>query len=149
MREDRDVRILTRIVFTRAKRPSSHRRDTQHPKEPGIHTYRIDLLRIAHARQVHVSEFNRRELFERAHHVAGVPEIAVRPRRPIDSALGKRHPHLHQPASVGKHQRLQQHRVDHGEDGRVRADPQGQRDDRHGDQARDATERSQAVPKIL
>lgn len=105
----------------------------------------VEFFRIADSRQVGVAELHRAQLVERGSHAAGIPEVAMRPGRPVNRALGEGHPDLHQPVRLRKDQRLQQDGVDHAEDDRVRADTQRQRGHRDRDEARDTAKRLEAL----
>ena len=88
------------------------------------------------------------KILERARHVARVPEIAMRPGGTLKSALGKGHPDLNHPIGLRKHQRLEQHGVNHAEDRGIRADPQRQRDHRHRHQTGHPAKGPQTVADV-
>ena len=76
------------------------------------------------------------------HQLVRVPvriEVAV----PLDQAV-----YVHQRGRVAHAPLLEQHRVDHGEDGRVRADPERQGEDRHRREGRRLAHHAQGEPQV-
>ena len=94
MREDDDVRVLAGRVFAgRSRRPAAGGTPSTR-KNPAFTRTASSCCGIADAGQVHAAEVDRPEILERPHHVARVPEVAVRPGRPVDAPFGEGHPDL-------------------------------------------------------
>ncbi len=142
-----DDRPGTGLVLLRKKRPAQHRLDAEQRKELGRDHVGLEPLRLARPGQVEVV---RAIGAERREDAVVLPPVQV-------VEVGDRtHPERPRPRVDGvellrsrEREGIEQHPADHGEEGRVRADPERQREHRDGREARVPAQNPEPVSNIL
>jgi hypothetical protein len=109
-----------RAIFAARESAAQQRRNAQRGKHVRRHLQARDFFGLVRAGQRSAPGLRRRQSIEGMHLRAIIQKIRRRYRIP---AFVQRH---HQAARIAIRQRLQQDRIDHAEDGRIRADPQRQ-----------------------
>jgi hypothetical protein len=123
-----------------------------------LHTHRLeefmgdasaaDLRRIAALRQRDARAEVAGHPLERLTRAAPVVEIRIGSDVLVEALPGVVRPHHHQAVRVRVGQRLQEHAVDHREDGRVRADAQAERQNHQSVEERLLRDVSKSVPNV-
>ena len=67
------------VIVALPQQPSGDGRHAEHSEEPRVHPNGIELHGIAVPGEIHVTELNGAEILEGLRHVAGIPEVAMRP----------------------------------------------------------------------
>ena len=116
-------------------------------EEIGRHTARAELLGKRAAGVVDDAGVEGRGVTNHLRLLAVVHEL--RRRAPAVDALRRRRLKHHEAVGVGKRHRLQQHRVDHREDGGVRADAERQRRNGGGGEAAALPEHPERLAQVL
>jgi hypothetical protein len=128
-------RVGSRRIVAGDERASEHGPDAEDVEEIVRHDADIDAVGLAALEQIeiHLMIFDQR--VERRRPLAIVVEFFDRDARVGPSRERRRLAQHDEPVAIGVWQRLQQHAVDHAEDGRVRADAEAERHDGDGGEA--------------
>jgi hypothetical protein len=136
-----------RIRAAAVKRVAEERTRAEHVEERGRHAGSLDRLGLAGAGE-RVADVRQRGGALEARRLAAEVEHPARPHR-VGRTLGRPVPQEHEPAGVGERQRPQERRIDDAEDGRVGADAQREREDRHGRESGRLAEPAHRVRQVL
>ena len=144
--ENDDVRTVAHVLGG-GERPSHHCSHAERREQVRRDACRGHALRVAVAGEVHLPLTPGGDLAERLSPPPVVDDLAGRhpglvERRPLA-------PDHHRPVGLAPRQRPQEDGVDDAEDGRVRADAEGQRQDRDGGERRVPAERTGAKANVL
>ena len=134
-------------VFLSGERTTDHRRDAERREHVGGHVRGADALGISIAGEVHLSVTPGGHVGQRLRTAAIVEDLTFG-----DPCFVERDPAApdhHRPIGLGPWERPQEHGVHDGEDGGIRADPQGQGQRRNDGKRPLAAERAGAVAEIL
>ena len=136
------------IVVGRHKRAADDRLDAKDVEEVGRHDPSGDAIRLAAPQQVetHLMKFD--ETFKAGELLAVVVELLDRHTEVRLVGERRRLLHQHEAIAVLVGQRLEQHAVDHAEDGGVGADTEAQRQHGEGGKARVLPQRAGTVAEI-